>query len=105
MPTKAEPCEYLSLRSSVWGYPMSLGSLSNDPHTGVGEGRTECIIFNRKDAQSIYGDLGYRHGASVTDEKLHVVMSKLCLGSEMKRKRLNRDRRVREGFLEMVLEA
>lgn len=105
MPTKAEHCEHLSLRSSVWGYPMSLGSLSNDPHTGVGEGRIECVIFNCKDAQSICGDLGYRHEASVTDEKLHVVMSKLCFGLEMKRKRLNRDRRVREGFLEVVFEA
>lgn len=38
------------------------------------------------------------------DEKLHTVMSKLCFGLERKRQRLNRDRRVREAFLEVVFE-
>lgn len=35
MPARVEHSEWLRLRSLVWGYPMSLGSLSNDPGTGV----------------------------------------------------------------------
>lgn len=56
-------------------------------------------------AQSACGDLGYRPEASLSNEKLHVVMWKLCFGLEMKRQRLDRGRRVREAFLEVVFEA
>ena len=49
--------------------------------------------------------MDYRHEASVTNERLNIVMSKLCFGLEMKRHGLKRDRKIREGVLEVAFEA
>lgn len=40
----------------------------------------------------------------MTDERLHIVMSKLCFGLEIKRQGLERARTVREGFLEVIFD-
>lgn len=60
---------------------------------GLGWGREEekTPFLFASDAQFICGDLEYRHEALVSNERLHIAMSKLWFGLEMKRQRLERD--------------
>lgn len=45
----------------------------------------KVLFLLAEDAQSNCRDLEYRHNASVTNERLHIIISKLCFELEMKK--------------------